>query len=110
MTSRNNGSFRKNRKVVLERNFIQNHGTYVCEYCGKRDLVKSAQNGKVFDNMLTVDHFIPLAKGGTNGKSNLLVTCWRCNVIKADSHPITIAGSDDLPTFKQFWNSWVEGL
>lgn len=107
MTSRNNGSYRKNRKVILERNFLSNHGTYVCEYCGKRDLVK-AETGH--PNALTIDHFIPLDKGGTNGKSNLFVTCWSCNVIKANHNPIDLTGSNCLLSFKRVWNGWVQGF
>lgn len=31
-----------------------------------------------------VDHFIPLAKGGTNDIENLVLSCARCNVEKRD--------------------------
>lgn len=35
----------------------------------------------------TVDHIVPLAKGGTNDISNLQCTCKRCNTIKQDIMP-----------------------
>lgn len=48
------------RKYVLERD---NHR---CNSCGAT-------------NDLTVDHIIPLAKGGTNDLSNFHTLCRRCN-------------------------------
>lgn len=109
MANRNNGSFRKNKVKVVERNKIKNHGTCVCEYCGKRDLEPAGASGKVTHKTLTVDHFIPLDKGGSNGQANLYVTCWSCNVIKANLHPATISGSSDLLEFKRVWTSWLQG-
>lgn len=35
----------------------------------------------------TVDHIVPLAKGGTNDISNLQCACKRCNTIKQDIMP-----------------------
>ena len=35
----------------------------------------------------TVDHFIPLAKGGSNGMDNLVLACASCNHDRADSMP-----------------------
>ena len=37
----------------------------------------------------TLDHRIPLAKGGTNAESNLQLACEKCNVSKADSFEVT---------------------
>lgn len=44
--------------------------------------------GKFIDyDDFTVDHIVPLAKGGTNDISNLQCTCKRCNSIKQDILP-----------------------
>lgn len=45
-----------------------------CALCGK--FVR-------FDQF-TIDHIIPLAKGGTNDRNNLQCTCKRCNAMKQD--------------------------
>ena len=37
--------------------------------------------------MLTVDHIIPKARGGSNELHNLQVLCEPCNVAKADKEP-----------------------
>jgi 5-methylcytosine-specific restriction endonuclease McrA len=42
-------------------------------------------------NNLTIDHIIPLAKGGVNRLPNLQMLCAACNTKKADSHPYRIA-------------------
>ena len=33
---------------------------------------------------MTIDHIVPLSKGGTNGMDNLQLACKRCNLMKAD--------------------------
>ena len=40
---------------------------------------------------MTVDHFHPQAKGGTNALDNLLYCCVRCNQYKADYWPTQLA-------------------
>lgn len=39
-----------------------------------------------------VDHIVPLAKGGTNGRRNLQLTCEPCNLHKSDVDPLVFAG------------------
>ncbi len=57
------------RKYVFERN------NYQCQSCGK-------QYG---ETDLTIDHIIPLARGGSNDISNLQTLCFSCNCKKTDS-------------------------
>jgi 5-methylcytosine-specific restriction endonuclease McrA len=44
----------------------------VCHYCGK----------KVGVNALTMDHVIPVARGGTSAKGNVVPACAACNKTK----------------------------
>lgn len=46
---------------------------WTCQYCGE----------KVNENNVTLDHFIPRCKGGTNQKENLRTACLTCNSIKS---------------------------
>ncbi|MEA5598644.1 HNH endonuclease [Rivularia sp. UHCC 0363] len=57
------------RKYVFERN------NYQCQSCGKREEESS----------LTIDHIIPLARGGSNDISNLQTLCFTCNCQKTDN-------------------------
>lgn len=56
------------RKYVFERD------NYQCQSCGK-------QYG---ETNLTIDHIIPLVRGGSNDISNLQTLCFSCNRQKAD--------------------------
>lgn len=47
---------------------------YKCQYCGS-------------NKQLTVDHIIPLSKGGTNEIDNLITSCRYCNSKKHDKTP-----------------------
>ena len=59
------------------RKSIYNNSGCRCQICGR--LI-------TYDDF-TIDHIIPLAKGGTNNMSNLQSSCVRCNSIKADVLP-----------------------
>lgn len=56
------------KKYVFDRN------KYQCQSCGKTFL----------ETQLTIDHIIPLARGGSNDISNLHTLCLTCNQIKSD--------------------------
>lgn len=60
-----------------ERMVIYNNNKGRCAICGKF----------VPYDSFTVDHIIPLAKGGTNAIDNLQVACGVCNLIKQDILP-----------------------
>lgn len=47
---------------------------YQCEYCGVQ----------LTESNSSIDHKIPLSKGGTSDPSNLVAACNKCNMLKAD--------------------------
>lgn len=57
------------RQYVFERDSFQ------CRSCG--------QTGR--ETELTIDHIIPLARGGSNDLSNLHTLCRSCNLRKTDN-------------------------
>lgn len=57
-------AWRKTRAQILSRDNNE------CQYCGAQ--------------ATTVDHVIPVAKGGTDEHSNLQAACARCNYSKHD--------------------------
>ena len=56
------------RKYVFQRD------KYQCQSCGKKN----------DETDLTIDHIIPLARGGQNDISNLQTLCFTCNLQKTD--------------------------
>lgn len=56
--------YRKARLAVLE------EAGYICAYCG--------------DVASTVDHLVPLSRGGSNDRENLAASCLACNVTRAN--------------------------
>ncbi|QIB27924.1 HNH endonuclease [Caloranaerobacter azorensis] len=48
-----------------------------CFYCGK----------KLKFHQITLDHYFPVSKGGTNDVFNLVTCCKKCNKLKADFLP-----------------------
>lgn len=57
---------------------IYNRQNGLCAYCGQRRNIK----------YMTVDHIIPLSKGGSNKETNLQCTCKMCNYFKGNSLPL----------------------
>jgi 5-methylcytosine-specific restriction endonuclease McrA len=54
-----------------------------CAYCDV-GLPRIKTGGKV---KASIDHFIPLAKGGQNSRSNRVLSCYPCNLAKGDTDP-----------------------
>lgn len=53
-------------------------GPGICYYC----------NGKFPVKELTMDHLVPLARGGTSNKGNLVPACKECNTRKKTMLPL----------------------
>ncbi len=84
---------------------------YTCAYCGKQCSAREA----------TVDHVLPVSRGGRSSWGNTVTACFRCNQRKADRTPheagmklliepklprtryLTVRG--DIPSA---WKMWIE--
>jgi 5-methylcytosine-specific restriction protein A len=53
-------------------------GKGLCNYCGKKFGPKE----------LTMDHVVPVARGGTSTKGNVVPACKKCNAEKKLSTPV----------------------
>lgn len=62
-----------NLNLILAKKIFEMYN-YTCQYCGKKE-------------NLTIDHKIPLSKGGNNEEENMWVLCMGCNQKKRDLLP-----------------------
>lgn len=75
---------------AFKKEFLQKHleadGELKCHYCGKTGLrIDSEPPGKALGTLATIDHVIPLSKGGSQmDESNLVIACWPCNQKKGN--------------------------
>lgn len=68
---------------------VRKRAGFACEFCGVRETDVGGE--------LTIDHYRPKTKGGTDEPANLIYCCLRCNIYKHDYWP---AQADQLP----LWN------
>lgn len=68
--------------------------SYTCAYCGITD-------------SLTIDHIIPISRGGTNAENNLTTVCGRCNKDKGGKMLSEWLGQPDESKERSF-PSWVQ--
>lgn len=63
------------KKIILSRKNILRRDGHKCLYCGRSDIP------------LTVDHVLPLSRGGEDVWENLVCACVKCNNKKGDRTP-----------------------
>jgi CRISPR/Cas system Type II protein with McrA/HNH and RuvC-like nuclease domain len=62
------------RTLRVNRNRIYKRDNHQCVYCGS-------------NKNLTLDHVFPKSRGGKNEWTNLVTSCFKCNLKKADRTP-----------------------
>jgi 5-methylcytosine-specific restriction endonuclease McrA len=70
---------KKNTTVRFSKYNLFLRDQFTCQYCDEQ---------LPHRNKCTVDHVVPVSRGGTNGWSNCVTACGPCNVAKGDKlHP-----------------------
>lgn len=67
-----------------------------CCYCGCVMVFASFGRGSRPDNQATLEHVIPISRGGGHTFSNCAVACWRCNISKGAADDWTVRGGHRL--------------
>ena len=68
--------------ITLPKLFIRDEGR--CQICGRELSFTGNPNGKYYPS---IDHIIPLSKGGKHEWKNVQLACRKCNTIKCDKIP-----------------------
>lgn len=63
------------KKIILSRKNILRRDGHRCQFCGRGDVP------------LTVDHIVPVSRGGEDSWDNLVAACVKCNNRKGDRTP-----------------------
>lgn len=63
------------KRIILSRKNILRRDGHRCQYCGRADLT------------LTIDHVVPVSRGGEDSWENMVCACVRCNNRKGDRTP-----------------------
>ena len=85
------------KEVKFSRSNVFSRDNYVCQYCEK----------KFPKNDLTLDHVIPISKGGDTSWENVTTSCKGCNNKKGNSDlkPLT---TPKKPTLKHMMRSYLD--
>lgn len=76
----------KARKLRKSQWWLQKVQEGVCHYCG----------GKFKPEEITMDHIVPVSRGGKSGKGNIVAACKTCNSQKKYYTPAEIILRDDM--------------
>ena len=70
---------------VIRPEFIYKRDKFKCWICNEKVIVINTKDNMKEPKAATLDHVIPLAKGGTHSIDNIKTCCRECNSIKSDT-------------------------
>jgi hypothetical protein len=79
---------------------VRQRAKFLCEYCHASEQWQYVS--------FTVDHVIPISKGGANSIDNLALACFHCNRKKSDKTNTLDESGTEIPLFNPRANAWTE--
>ena len=81
------------------RNFVRQRAGGLCEYCHTSERWQYVP--------FTMDHVIPLSRGGTDEPDNLALSCFHCNRRKADrTMAVDPVSGEEVPLYNPRVDNW----
>ena len=71
--------------------------TYIANFVAVHNCIYCAR--KMGEVLLTIDHFVPLERGGSDHPDNLISACGRCNKLKGDRDPEEFCATEGYDYF-----------
>lgn len=78
---------KKRPSMTGTRRALFNKHAGICAYCRRRTEMPSQLPGKHHDLVATVEHIVPLSRGGAMRGDNITLACAGCNSMKANMTP-----------------------
>ena len=85
---------RRRRRPRFSKTNVYLRDLYTCQYCSNEFIRKD----------LTLDHVLPLSKGGKTNWSNIVAACMRCNTIKGNKTIMKPKVAPYEPTYYELVN------
>lgn len=76
-------------RVRFNRRWVFLRDNYTCQYCAK----------ELIPNQCTIDHVVPVSKGGKTVWHNVVTACHECNNIKGNDHLIKPTRIPEQPNY-----------
>ncbi len=84
----------KESEYAINRDYVKKNSPWVCDLCGH----------KIKKKNLTVDHIIPLSRGGSHDIKNLRLVHSKCNEIKGNDL------DHEFSFYKKIYFAWLNFL
>ena len=78
---------------ITRRVLRESHGD-ACHWCGTTMLFVSVRKGEFSARLATIEHLVPLSKGGTHTFENTRLACWECNIRRGNRSEVGGDGRD----------------
>lgn len=90
------------RKISSEfQRLVRQRANHLCEYCHTSERWQYVR--------FTIDHIIPLARGGSDTPDNLALACFHCNRRKADKlTALDLDSGEEVALFNPRQDAWSE--
>jgi 5-methylcytosine-specific restriction endonuclease McrA len=85
------------RELAFNRRNIYRRDAFQCQYCGGRPGLKN----------LSIDHVVPVSRGGVTSWENCVVACVKCNTRKGNRTPDQAGMPLKVEPGKPTWNDGV---
>jgi 5-methylcytosine-specific restriction endonuclease McrA len=85
---------RRRRRPRFSKTNVYLRDLYTCQYCSNEFIRKD----------LTLDHVLPLSKGGKTNWSNIVAACMRCNTVKGNKTIMKPKVAPYEPTYYELVN------